>query len=306
MKTAKIEVFKAGVYGNNESRVWNEIEVKEIVDNYDASYRNAPVILGHNDWDGKEKPAYGWALGFSINEKKVLIAEIEYNDDLGELVDKKMYTQVSMELTKKIELYDRDGNKKGAYALAIALLGSNQPAVSGLSPISFSVEDGKNGNSFVNTLAELCEESECKFKKDDIIPNIENFEIKSEEDFMSKEFIDEIAKLKADKADSDAKFKIMDEENQKFKKELKDKQTDMFMQANALRIIPTASIGIKKFLNENEDGVCESFKKIIEAFPENAIFTNGEDSENENTTTDSDEKFALQAEKDMAILRKGE
>ena len=184
MKTAKIEVFKAGVYGDSEARIWSQEEVQDIVSNYDASYRNAPVILGHNDWDGKEKPAYGWATDFSINDENVLIAEIEYNDELGEMIKNKMYSRVSMELTKKIEIYDRVGGKTGAYALAIAFLGSNQPAVSGLAPISFSAEDGQNGESF-EFVPEEPQEEAPKVIIDDNSEEHFNTEIPEKDDTIS-------------------------------------------------------------------------------------------------------------------------
>jgi len=292
MKTAKIEVFKAGMYGQDEARIWSQEEVQDIIDNYEPDYRSAPVILGHNGWDGEEKPAYGWATGFSLNDNNILIADIEYNDDLGELVKNKMYSRVSMELTKKIEMYDMIGGKTGPYALAIALLGSNQPAVSGLEPISFSVEDKKFGVSI-----EFESKSE-NFKIDE-----ESIEITGGTMPLTEEQIAELLD-KATKFDaSQTKLTAIEAENAKFKKELKDKDTENFMTANASKIVPAIKDQVSAFLNATDGEIQENFKKIISAMPENEIFKKLDENLNEHKQVDTDEKFSSQASKDLQATK---
>jgi len=317
MKTAKIEVFKAGVYGDNPSRIWSQTEVQEVIDNYEAGYRSSPVILGHNDWDGKEKPAYGWATNFSLSDDNILVAEIEYNDELGEMIKNKMYTRVSMELTKKIEMYDRVGGKTGAYALAIAFLGSNQPAVSGLEPISFSIEDGENGDSFefesdIEIKDDNTEEhfnTENKEENGTILQTESENDLENPQDkesFMTEQEIkalqdkaEKFDSLSATQAENDEKFKAVQKENADFKLELKEKTIASFMADNAKKIAPVVSEQVQAFLRENDDSVCESFKKIMSALPENALFTKQDDEINKDEPIDSDEKFALQAKADL-------
>ena len=321
MKTAKIEVFKAGVYGDSESRIWSQTEVQEIVDNYDPAYRNAPIILGHNTWSGEEKPAYGWALKFEVNDNGVLVAEVEYNDDLEEMVKKKMYTRVSMELTKKIEMYDRIGGKTGAYALAIAFLGSNQPAVSGLEPVSFTADDAKFAESFEYVPEDLSEEDgneehqendEEHFSTESNEENGTILQTESDDDlenqsekesFMTEEELKALLE-KAEKFDSaQTQLEAIEAENAKFKLELKKKEVASFMAENEKKIAPAIADKVEAFLTKHDEAVCEEFKNIITALPENAIFENMNDEQNENNHIDTDAKFAEQAKADLQATK---
>jgi hypothetical protein len=77
----KIQIFKAGKYGESSNRVWNDEEVKQLKDNYDFNFRRAMVKLGHDGFLENEKPAVGWVESLSINDKGILEANVNFIDD---------------------------------------------------------------------------------------------------------------------------------------------------------------------------------------------------------------------------------
>ncbi len=323
MKKAKIEVFKAGVYGDSEGRIWSQTEVQELQENYDSSYRNAPVILGHNEWSG-EKPAYGWAESFEVDENGVLLANIEYNDELGGMIKNKMYTRVSIEATKKIELYDRVEGKTGAYVLAIALLGGSQPAVSGLKPVSFTKEDKINGESLENDIEAFNvtgddgdDEEHFENEKDatvvisdTIVDEVDDnsTQTKKEEYNVTKE---ELEKFEADKKAFAIKQEEAKNEADALAKEKDDfalvgKKADVskFVSDNSKRIVPAIVEKVESFMVGLSDEQTESFKEIIAGYPENEIFKKMEDEKNKDEHIDTDAKFEAQAKADIESAKK--
>jgi len=318
MKTAKIQIFKAGVYGNSESRVWSREECQQLVDNYDVAFRSAPIILGHNDWNG-EKPAYGYAQTLGIDDNGVVFANIEYNDALGEMVEQKMYTRVSIEATKKIELYDRVDGRSGAYCLAIALLGGTQPAVSGLEPVHFSAEDGEHAFSLENEI-EVFDVKEQEDAGSDDEEGVEN-DVDTP-DVTSDKIVDEVdsdestetqkeeytvktaEELKAEQEALKADREAFKAEQDAFKLEQRKGAVAKFMNDNAKRIVPAQKENIESFMTSLDDEKLEKFQEIISAFPENEIFKNMEDGQNEQKHIDTDEKFAQQALDDIKATKK--
>jgi hypothetical protein len=144
----RIEIFKAGKYGETAGRIWSDDEVRQMAQNFDPSFRRAPVKLGHDGLLDGEKPAVGWVKALNFNEeKKVLEADVEFIDDeIPNIKDK--YINVSIEAVKNIEKYDANAPMTGAYLLGVALLGSSQPAVAGLEPVKFSKENVERAENF--------------------------------------------------------------------------------------------------------------------------------------------------------------
>jgi len=307
MKTAKIEIFKPGVYGESKSRIWSNSEVLELVDNYDPNYRRAPVILGHNDYNG-EKPAYGWVKSLEINDNAIVEAVIEFEDELEELIKKGRYKNVSIEVVKNIQDFDYNSEVEGPYLLAVALLGGSQPAVSGLKPVEFEIKelrkkDGIESISFSQDfISNLNDRNTNKkqAKKDDTINK------KYKEQFM------ELEKLKEELEKERQKFKLEKEEFSKKVKEFeakvakyeRDREIAEFIAENRDKITPALEEQFKKFatdLNKEQfEAYKEQFKQLIEQYDLSVLrkeVTGGENKKPEQ------EDFSTEALKDLEKLK---
>lgn len=261
MKNAKIEVFKPGRYGDSEQRIWNEQEVKDLVNNYKPDFRNAPIILGHNTWE--EKPAYGWCQSLELNEKGVVVANIEYTDELEKFVSQKMYQAVSIEATKKIELFDYEGHS-GPYLLAIAFLGGSQPAVSGLQKISFTAEESQSIESF----------SLDNIEKDEIPTNIESEVLAFTQ--KQNEFKEMLEKFNVEKQTFQAEMAQKEKElNEKVEQFLaKEKATSIknFFDSNNKKFTPASRAKMEAFALKLEGEQLEAYKETVGDMPELEIF----------------------------------
>lgn len=104
-----------------------------IADNYDPSYREAPLILGSHE--NTSSPAYGWARQIQLRGES-LWAFVEFTaDEVTDWIKKKLYTARSM--------FWFDDPAKGPYLGHIALLSGETPAIPGLAPIQLSAGSGE-------------------------------------------------------------------------------------------------------------------------------------------------------------------
>lgn len=276
MNKTKIEIFKSGDYGDHESRKWSKKETQELVSNYDTSYRQAPIILGHNGLFDGEKPAFGWVNSLSINDKDVVVADVEYSDELQDMVSKQMYKNVSIEATKAVDKFDKKG-KKGAYLLAVAFLGGSQPAVQGLQAVSFSTDMKEYVDTFEMPISTQGEE----MPKPTDEPNVQ----------LSAE--NEALKEKV------AKFEAQEVERLETKRQ---EDISKFVSENLKKITPANKESYESFMLSLSDDQAQSFKKIVEKMPELEIFQELSDQENKDPSVANDDKFAKQAKEDFAIL----
>jgi len=138
--TKRIHVFKAGdqTSAQGVQRNFSEKDLKQVVDNYDPSIHEAPLVIGHAG-DNDSTPAYGWIQGFSQAGGN-LYADVAFTDTAKNLVKDGHYRKVS------ISFYSPDSAinpHKGKWsARHLALLGASPPAVKGLEPFSFSEAEG--------------------------------------------------------------------------------------------------------------------------------------------------------------------
>lgn len=118
------EIFRAGSY---PQRSVSAEDIAAIAKNYDASFHEAPISIFH--WgDGY---AYGWIQELKAEGDSLMARFKDVTDDLKELVALKKLKNHSIELYE-----DLDG--RGLYLKALAMLGSEAPAVKGMNPISFA------------------------------------------------------------------------------------------------------------------------------------------------------------------------
>jgi len=268
----KIHIFKTGNYGESEARKWNNEEVKQLANNYDFNYRRAMVKLGHDGFFDSEKPAVGWVKSLEYKEdengKGNLYANVEFNDnEIDNIKDK--YINVSVEVTKAIGSYDQETDKRGAYLLGIALLGSSQPAVPGLDPVKFS-KNGKDENFIITGLNDKSE-TFFNFKKNDTIQkkgaNMQDL----------KELQAELEKFKKEKAELDKKL-------QEYAEKDKKAQITAMVESYNKKIAPAVKENLAEFAMSLDETQIQAFKKILKKMPELSVFKNADmpDEEPEN------------------------
>jgi len=327
MKTAKIEIFKAGRYGDNERRIWNDREVTELVENYDPAYRSAPIILGHNDWNG-EKPAYGWVQSLEKNDKGVVVATIEYNDELEELVKQKKYKNVSVEVVKKIELYDLDSDKEGAYLLAVAFLGGSQPAVQGLKPVEFSKEKAEYVASIDFTI-DSEPKKQTEEQKEEVKPTTTNVTKQEKQESFKNDTINKNEKgvnmtpeqveafkqdlqkeYEAKMAQLDEKFAKLEEKEKELQKqefEMKRKaDIEAFITANKAKFTPALKEKFESFALGLDDKAFEAYKEQFKAMPDintEALQDEVTGGANESKKGITPEDFAKEAHEDLKAIK---
>ena len=140
MFTKKIHVFKAGDQTSAQGiqRTFSPDDLQQVVDNYDPSVHEAPLVIGHQG-DNDSVPAYGWIKGFSRKGDN-LYADVSFTDTAKDLVKDGHYRKCS------ISFYSPDSQinpHKGQWsARHLALLGAAPPAVKGLEPFSFAELEG--------------------------------------------------------------------------------------------------------------------------------------------------------------------
>jgi len=258
----KIQIFKAGTYGENSNRIWNEDEVKQLKDNYDFNYRRAMVKLGHDGFFDSEKPAVGWVESLEINDNGILEANVNFNDDdVKNIKDK--YINVSVEVTKHIEEYDLgQTDLRGAYLLGVALLGSSQPAVAGLEPVKFSKNEDDKSIGIMTDLGIETSSFEKDLKNDNITQNKHS---KGENAMDLEKIKAEAEKFRKQNEELQAKL-------QEFEKAKREADLVSFFEANKTKVIPAVKEDLVEFAKTLNDTQLENFKKIVEKMPELEAF----------------------------------
>jgi hypothetical protein len=136
----RIHVFKAGdqTSAQGVQRNFSEKDLKQVVENYDPSVHEAPLVIGHAG-DNDSTPAYGWIKGFS-QQGGNLYADVAFTDAAKDLVKNGHYRKVSISFYSPESAINPHKGKWSARHLA--LLGASPPAVKGLEPFSFSEGEG--------------------------------------------------------------------------------------------------------------------------------------------------------------------
>jgi hypothetical protein len=138
--TKRVHVFKAGDQTSAQGiqRKFSPKELQQVVDTYDPSVHEAPLVLGHQG-DNDSLPSYGWIKGFERDGEN-LYANVAFSDVAKDLVKDGHYRKVS------ISFYSPDSQinpHKGQWsARHLALLGASPPAVKGLEPFNFAEVEG--------------------------------------------------------------------------------------------------------------------------------------------------------------------
>ena len=140
MFTKRIHVFRAGDQTSAQGikRTFSPEDLQQVVDTYDPSVHEAPIVLGHQG-DNDSLPSFGWIQGFS-REGQNLYADVSFTDTAKDLVKDGHYRKVSISFYSPDSQINPHGGKWSARHLA--LLGASPPAVKGLEPFSFVEKEG--------------------------------------------------------------------------------------------------------------------------------------------------------------------
>lgn len=140
MFTKRIHVFRAGDQTSAQGikRTFSPEDLQQVVDTYDPSVHEAPIVLGHQG-DNDSLPSFGWIQGFS-REGQNLYADVSFSDAAKDLVKNGHYRKVSISFYSPDSQINPHGGKWSARHLA--LLGASPPAVKGLEPFSFNEVEG--------------------------------------------------------------------------------------------------------------------------------------------------------------------
>jgi len=138
--TKRIHVFKSGdqTSAQGVQRTFTPDDLQQVVDTYDPSVHEAPLVLGHQG-DNDSLPSFGWIQGFK-REGPNLYADVAFTDTAKDLVKDGHYRKVSISFYSPDSQINPHNGKWSARHLA--LLGASPPAVKGLEPFSFAEKDG--------------------------------------------------------------------------------------------------------------------------------------------------------------------
>lgn len=143
-----IHIFTAGTYPQfdpAEQKTVNvtvsEDDIKQIAFSYDPLYHEAPLWIGHPNPDA---PALGWFSELKADGIKLFGKLAEVSDELVDLISKKKYKKVSVEIYRWIK-----GETETLYLGAVGL--TNLPLVKSLPPLHLDGKEGVLSFSVVNS-----------------------------------------------------------------------------------------------------------------------------------------------------------
>ena len=133
-----IEIFRTGshtdVHGKKVTVTKTDLE--NIAQNYDPSFNEAPLVIGHPKKDDK---AMGWVEKLSVSDKGILLAHpVQLNSDFKEEVNQGGFKKVSASFYPPNSTY----NETSDFALRhVGFFGATMVAVKGLKAVSFSEDE---------------------------------------------------------------------------------------------------------------------------------------------------------------------
>jgi len=130
-----IEIFRAGDYSAQGKGVITRGDLERVIRNYDPSYHEAPVCVGHPK---DNLPAYGWIERLALDGDTLLAKEKQVDPKFHEARKAGRYKKRSAAFYQ-----DAAGNISGLRH--VAYLGAEPPGVKGLEDVQFS----DKGRTFV-------------------------------------------------------------------------------------------------------------------------------------------------------------
>ncbi len=128
-----IEICRAGDYSKAGKGVITPDDLHRVVRNYDPSYHEAPVTIGHPVDD---KPAYAWIDGLMVDGRNLLARETQVDPKFNEARHAGKFKKRSAAF-----YCDDRGNITGLRH--VAWLGAQPPEIKGLSEVAFDDHGSK-------------------------------------------------------------------------------------------------------------------------------------------------------------------
>ena len=269
------EVFRAGVYPQG---TYTKKEIKQIADNYNPEFCEAPVTIDHQ----QVGPAYGWVENVKADGEKLKVSFKDMPEEMKNDVNARRFKKVSVEIYKNLE-------GKGCYLKAVSFLGAAAPQVKGLEPIKFMESESdcyefEMDSSETETFTEE-DVNKLKAQINDLEKQIATFKegnkrtetIRSLKEKIT-ELTNEVSKFKEE---AQGKEEIEQELNS-IKIKIKNKEFDDLFdkQIEKGTLIPTNKNVVLSVLQEldniekfcEEPSVITDFKAFIESLPKQVEF----------------------------------
>ena len=126
-----VEVFRPGRWNGKD---YTDQDIDDLVSSFNNLGYVPPVKLGHDDASGAM--AYGWVKNLRKDAGKAIADLTDLPDEIYNAIKNKRYNALSAEIFFNLQ---RDKQTFRRALKAIALLGAEIPAVSGLKPLSESI-----------------------------------------------------------------------------------------------------------------------------------------------------------------------
>lgn len=196
-------VFRVGKHTDSQGRAreWTESDLDRMVQAYDPSKHEAPIVIGHPK---DNAPAFGWVKALKRQEGALLAKYGQVSEQFAEAVKEGRYKK------RSISIYP-DGTLRH-----VGWLGAMPPAIKGLPDFAFSDEGGEpftyeentqEGNMTVEELqAQLASEQQAKAAAEAKVAELsqENSELKTSVEKTQAEFAE--AQKKQKRAEIESKI----------------------------------------------------------------------------------------------------
>ena len=145
-----VEIFRAGTWNGD---TYSIKDLDEMIQNFNKlrPEQSCPVKLGHSENQKFLKqeglPASGWIASLKRSGDKVLASITDVPQKIYDLIKNGAYRKISAEIYPKFK--DSVGNQYQNVLRAIALLGEDIPAVSGLKDIQALYSDGQEYKAYI-------------------------------------------------------------------------------------------------------------------------------------------------------------
>lgn len=248
----RIEIFKTGTHKpmKGEARTFTVADLDSFV--AASAGKEIPAVIGHPKL---ADPAYGWAKGIERDGESLFANLDQVDPGFEELVKAGRYKNISISINK-------DGSIRH-----IGFLGAVPPAVTGLKPVEFSLDEEVTEYSTEEAEAEPVETEETKEKEEDTpalpgsdeellkrIAEAENRVLELEKQLLEK--------LRAEKQSEFAAFADAQVNEGRVKPDVKDKIVEVLTHLNSVE-----TDGSLNFAAEEPDA-SKAFKDLIRSLPQ--------------------------------------
>ena len=139
---SNVEIFRPGTWNG---RRYTESDIDDLVSSFDKLGYEPPIKLGHEEKSGDQ--AWGWVRNLRKVAGRAVADLADLPESLYNAIKEKRYNALSAEIFFDLK---RDENVFRRALKAVALLGAEVPAVSGLKPLSAALSESDSFSEIVN------------------------------------------------------------------------------------------------------------------------------------------------------------